>query len=547
MLGHHVVWLLGLLAVDSAAAVRLWACGPRCLRGWRHEPVRDRLRRARPRPRARALGRGLRLQPVVRGCADRALRGRPGARGTRWTPSRSQAGPAPRWPRWSTRACAARPCCARRTRSWPRRWQRCTQVRGWSSSTATAKTSACPSRRSSGRSRGTGRRPRSSCTSAGTSPSTLSDRRAVPRGGDLPHRGLRARARRRLARPPARHVGRRGRVVVLRHQDDLDRRGRDARVPASGAARVRARVPQLRQARPRGAGTELPPERVHRGARARADRADAGDRRVEERRRGRSIAHPAALPLPDGMVSGLYKYIVFAPVERSTGQGLRHALPPAARRREVVPEHRLGRRATTGACRSTTGPRATRRTAPPPRSTPARTATRPRSAASCRARCSRRRRGAGPRLRPVVPHLRHDRARGRATRPVAPPPRPQKRRPAPISDRLQRRPGVDPIRRAMQRRRASVASAITAYASSRSRAMRLRRQAQEIAVPVPVDRDGVARVNHFPCQRRGLDDLLADHEERRRGPVVRRGPPVPPASPAGAGRRRRSRPPPRRS
>ena len=30
--------------------------------------------------------------------------------------------------------------------------------------------------------------------------------------------------------------------------------------------------------------------------------------------------HPARLQLPDGMMSGLYKYVVFAPVERSTGK-----------------------------------------------------------------------------------------------------------------------------------------------------------------------------------------------------------------------------------
>jgi dTDP-4-amino-4,6-dideoxygalactose transaminase len=30
--------------------------------------------------------------------------------------------------------------------------------------------------------------------------------------------------------------------------------------------------------------------------------------------------HPGRLRLPDGMVSGLYKYIVFAPIERSTGK-----------------------------------------------------------------------------------------------------------------------------------------------------------------------------------------------------------------------------------
>jgi dTDP-4-amino-4,6-dideoxygalactose transaminase len=31
-------------------------------------------------------------------------------------------------------------------------------------------------------------------------------------------------------------------------------------------------------------------------------------------------AHPARLRLPDGMVSGLYKYVTFAPIERSTGK-----------------------------------------------------------------------------------------------------------------------------------------------------------------------------------------------------------------------------------
>jgi dTDP-4-amino-4,6-dideoxygalactose transaminase len=30
--------------------------------------------------------------------------------------------------------------------------------------------------------------------------------------------------------------------------------------------------------------------------------------------------HPSRLELPDGMVSGLYKYIVFDPIERSTGR-----------------------------------------------------------------------------------------------------------------------------------------------------------------------------------------------------------------------------------
>ena len=89
------------------------------------------------------------------------------------------------------------------------------------------------------------------------------------------------------------------------------------------AARVRPRVPQLRQARPRGRGPQLPHERVHGRARPRADRAPRGDRGLEERRRPRRTstrAIPAALELPEGMTSGLYKYIVFDPIERSTGR-----------------------------------------------------------------------------------------------------------------------------------------------------------------------------------------------------------------------------------
>jgi hypothetical protein len=31
-------------------------------------------------------------------------------------------------------------------------------------------------------------------------------------------------------------------------------------------------------------------------------------------------SHPGRLELPDGMTSGLYKYIVFDPIERSTGK-----------------------------------------------------------------------------------------------------------------------------------------------------------------------------------------------------------------------------------
>ena len=52
--------------------------------------------------------------------------------------------------------------------------------------------------------------------------------------------------------------------------------------------------------------------------------------------------YPARLELPDGMISGLYKVIVFEPVERVDRQGLRRALPPRARPRGRPADHRLG-------------------------------------------------------------------------------------------------------------------------------------------------------------------------------------------------------------
>ena len=76
--------------------------------------------------------------------------------------------------------------------------------------------------------------------------------------------------------------------------------------------------PTLRRPRP-----QLPHERVHRRARTGADRAAAGDRRVEERGRARRSSTPstrAGSSFPTGMISGLYKYIVFDWLERSTGR-----------------------------------------------------------------------------------------------------------------------------------------------------------------------------------------------------------------------------------
>ena len=83
----------------------------------------------------------------------------------------------------------------------------------------------------------------------------------------------------------ARHLRRCRRLLALRDQDDLDRRGRRARLASPRGGRARARVPQLRQAHARGARAQLPDERVHGGARAGPDRAAARDRGLEERGR----------------------------------------------------------------------------------------------------------------------------------------------------------------------------------------------------------------------------------------------------------------------
>ena len=53
--------------------------------------------------------------------------------------------------------------------------------------------------------------------------------------------------------------------------------------------------------------------------------------------------HPARLELPEGMTSGLYKYIVFEPIERSTRPRLRAALPPDHGATRRAAQHRLGR------------------------------------------------------------------------------------------------------------------------------------------------------------------------------------------------------------
>ena len=53
--------------------------------------------------------------------------------------------------------------------------------------------------------------------------------------------------------------------------------------------------------------------------------------------------NPSRLELPDGMVSGLYKYIVFDWLERLDRPRLRRAVPPDPRTRRRTAQHRLGR------------------------------------------------------------------------------------------------------------------------------------------------------------------------------------------------------------
>ncbi len=68
------------------------------------------------------------------------------------------------------------------------------------------------------------------------------DRRLLRRGRDLPDRGLRPRARCELEWAQAGELGRRGRLLAVRDQDDLDRRRRGARLAAArGGRNTRAR------------------------------------------------------------------------------------------------------------------------------------------------------------------------------------------------------------------------------------------------------------------------------------------------------------------
>ena len=148
------------------------------------------------------------------------------------------------------------------------------------------------------------------------------------------------------------------RVLAVRDQDDLHRRGRRARLAPPRGDRARPRLSQLRQADLRGPGPELPHERVHRRARARADRAPAGDRQLEERRRPpasrSSVSEPAEPPRGDDLRAlQVHRLGLARALHRPR---LRRAVPPHPRPSGRAAELRLGGARTIRACRSTTDP-----------------------------------------------------------------------------------------------------------------------------------------------------------------------------------------------
>ena len=260
------------------------------------------------------------------------------------------AGRAPRWPRSSSPACAARRCSARRTRSWPRRSPRCTPAARGRVRRLQPRGPLHVLRRLRGaRSSATGPRAAFLVHIGGHIAFDVERIAALCRErGHLPDRGLRPRPRRRLERRAGRAAG----ATPASSPSTPPRRSPPARAGCSSRA-----TPELlefaRAFRNYGkpdhavARAELPHERVHRRARARADRAARGDRGLEERvgaRAPRPGASRAASSCPDGMISGLYKYIVFDPIERSTGKVYDEPCHRILGTRRGPAEHRLGGR-----------------------------------------------------------------------------------------------------------------------------------------------------------------------------------------------------------
>ena len=281
------------------------------------------------------------------GPLTRSVRSSLGSVERRCRRSQRRAGRARRSPRSSTTSSAAAPCSALRTPSWRRRSRCQRRAPVSSSSTATGTTCACRFRTSSARC--DEHRPAAAVLVhiGGHIAFDVEQIAALCRAeGHRPDRGLRTRPRRLLERQACRARG---------------------ATPASGRSRRRRRSPPAKAACSSTPHAELvefarsfreygKPDytqpglnyRMHEFTAAlgvvaveRLDEITAWKNRAA--REELDARHPNRVELPDGMVSGLYKYIVFDPIERSTGQGLRRAVPPSHGSQGRSPEHRLGR------------------------------------------------------------------------------------------------------------------------------------------------------------------------------------------------------------
>ena len=163
-----------------------------------------------------------------------------GRSGTGCRASASRAGPVARWRRSSSPASGARRCSAPRTPSWRRRWRR---------SSAGAEVEFVDCNRDDlcmsfedFEAKAERHKPKAAIlVHIGGHIAFESERIAAycREQRDLPARGLRPRPRRRVERPQARRLRRRRRLLALRDQDGLDRRGRRARLRQRRADRVR--------------------------------------------------------------------------------------------------------------------------------------------------------------------------------------------------------------------------------------------------------------------------------------------------------------------
>ena len=207
----------------------------------------------------------------------------------------------------------------------------------------------------------TGRGPRCSSTSAATSPSTSSGSPSYCRAErDLPARGLRPRARRRLERPPARHLGRRRAST----RSTRPRRSRPARAACS-SPRTTSCSSYARAFRNYGK-----PDHAVAGLNFRMSEFTAAIGLVQTERLEEIVAWKNAVareqldPLHPGRVAaarrddlGPLQVHRLRPDRALDRQGLRPAVPPHHGHRRRPARTATGSPRTTGACRSTTAAR----------------------------------------------------------------------------------------------------------------------------------------------------------------------------------------------